>query len=95
MRTIEPISVWYNGEAKIATKLSCYISFDDMQSTATFTYSLKHVQQPAEEGGIVMEVPVSIGAVHMSGQDYQDWDDSNAAAYAYVADKLNLVLVSE
>lgn len=95
MRTIEPISVWNNGEAKIATKLSCYISFDDMQATATFAYSLINVQQPAQEGGIAMESPVAMGAVHMSGQDYQDWDDSNAAAYAYVADKLNLVLVSE
>lgn len=95
MRTIEPISVWNNGELKLATKLSCYISYDDMQATATFTYSLQHVQQPSEEIGVVMQYPLSTGAVHMSGQDYQDWDDSNTAAYAYVADKLNLVLVSE
>jgi hypothetical protein len=95
MRTIEPISVWYNGEAKLATKLSCYISYDDMQATATFTYSILYVKQPGEEGGLVMQYPVSTGAVHMSGEDYQDWDDSNTAAYAYVADKLNLVLVSE
>jgi hypothetical protein len=29
----------------------------------------------------------------MSGEDYLNWDDSNNAAYAYIADKLNLTIL--
>ena len=37
---------------------------------------------------------VADGNCAMSGQDYQDWDDSNDGAYNYVAGKLNLVIIS-
>jgi len=29
----------------------------------------------------------------MDGQDYIDWDNSNEAAYQYIAGKLNLVII--
>jgi predicted nucleic acid-binding OB-fold protein len=38
-------------------------------------------------------VTLSNGNVSMDGQDYIDWDNSNEAAYAYVASKLNLTIV--
>ena len=33
------------------------------------------------------------GNVSMSGEDYQNWDDSNDGAYQYIAAKLNLTIV--
>jgi hypothetical protein len=36
---------------------------------------------------------VASGQMYMGGQDYIDWDNSNEAAYDYVAGKLNLELV--
>jgi len=35
------------------------------------------------------------GKITMSGSDYQDWDDSNDAAYAFAATELNLVITGE
>jgi hypothetical protein len=98
MKTIQPVSVWVNGEVKIATKLECYISFDNMANNATFGYSLKQeVDNPAPEEGMPLPPPMytnlTVGSVSIFGQDYQDWDDSNDAAYQYIADKLNLVIV--
>ena len=96
MKTIQPVSVWVNGEVKTATKLQCTISYDDMSSSATFSYSLQQEIAPPEgapENTPVMNTSVSTGFVAMGGQDYQDWNDSNDAAYQYVADKLNLVIV--
>lgn len=96
MKTIQPVSVWVSGEVKTATRLHCVISYDDMASYATFTYTLQEVVPPAEglpEGTAPMNVPVANGFVTMSGQDYQDWDDSNDAAYQFVADHLNLTIV--
>jgi hypothetical protein len=29
----------------------------------------------------------------MSGDDYINWDDSNDAAYLYIAEKLNLTII--
>lgn len=96
MKTIEPVSVWVSGEVKTATKLHCVISYDDMSSYATFSYTLQQVVPApvgSPEGTPAMNVPVANGFVTMSAQDYQDWDDSNDAAYQFVADHLNLTIV--
>jgi hypothetical protein len=93
MKTIQPVSVWLNGEVKTATKLLCSISYDNMASVARFTYFLQEVVTPPEGGTPVMDPTISSGTVTMDGQDYQDWDDSNEAAYQYIADTLNLVIV--
>ena len=42
-----------------------------------------------------MNTTIVSGNVYMGGQDYVDWDNSNEAAYTYVAEKLNLTIVPD
>jgi hypothetical protein len=84
---IQPVSIWYNGQSKQASELDARIIFDDLATSAQFYYELKEVVD--EVSGSTL----SNGNVSMDGQDYIDWDNSNEAAYAYVASKLNLTIV--
>ena len=92
MKSIQPISVWFNGEEKQATILNASIIADDMATSATFYYQLMESSQD-EENNLVVGQGLASGNVSMSGQDYIDWDDTNDSAYAYIASKLNLVII--
>lgn len=94
MKTIEPVSVWQDGQVKTVTKLQCYISFDDLSTYATFSYRLFEDIDPAIAGIPTGGMPIVSSQLNMMGSDYQNWDDSNDAAYAWVADKLNLTIVT-
>lgn len=93
MKTIEPVSVWVNGEVKTATVLKVVSSFDDLSTFATFSYSLQQEVISPEVPPASLSNTIASGQVHINGQDYIDWDNSNDAAYEYVADKLNITLV--
>jgi hypothetical protein len=84
---IQPVSIWYNGQSKEASELDARIIFDDLATSAQFFYELKEVV----EG--VSGSTLSNGNISMDSQDYIDWDNSNEAAYAYVASKLNLTII--
>jgi hypothetical protein len=84
---IQPVSIWVNGQSKQASELDARIIFDDLATTAQFFYELKEVVDE------VSGATLSNGNVSMDGQDYIDWDNSNEAAYVYVASKLNLTIV--
>ena len=92
MKSIQSVSVWFNGEEKQATILNASIIADDMATSATFYYQLMESSQD-EEGNLVVGQGLASGNVSMSGDDYQNWDDSNDAAYQYIASKLNLVII--
>ena len=62
-----------------------YISFDDLSTTAVFYYDLFNDTL----------VKLAEGKITMSGADYQNWDDSNDAAYLFAAYTLNLVITGE
>lgn len=91
MKTIEPLSLWVNGNIETATKLNVAIVRDDLESTATFVYRLCKMVVPE---GNTEPIPTQLenGNVTMSGQSYIDWDGSNQAAYVFVANALNLTL---
>jgi hypothetical protein len=94
-KTIQPVSIWYNGQSKVATELDLRIIFDDLETTAQFFYELKEVVVVDEDGG-VSKTTLSNGNTTMNGQDYLDWGlstDINEAAYVYVANKLNLTII--
>jgi hypothetical protein len=93
MKQIEPLPIWKNGESFEATILNAYIINDNLQSSCTFYYQLCSSGEPTEEIPLVVGQALADGNVTMSGQDYLDWDDSNDAAYAYIAEKLNLTLI--
>ena len=92
MKSIQNVSVWFNGEEKQANILTASIIADDMATSATFYYQLMESSLDAENN-LVVGQGLASGNVTMAGQDYQDWDDSNNAAYDFIAGKLNLTIV--
>jgi hypothetical protein len=96
MKAITPVNIWHEGSLKEASLLSVASSYDDLNTYATFSYRIMvAAEQPVEPVTPPMAIneTVASGQIHMGGQDYIDWDNSNDAAYDYVAGKLNLELV--
>jgi hypothetical protein len=92
MKTIEPVTVWYNGQEVQATILKAVVSNDDMQSTATFNYQLMLENQVV--GGYSYAQSVAQNFLTMSGEAYLEWD-TNDYAYEWIAQQLNLVITGE
>jgi coenzyme F420-reducing hydrogenase alpha subunit len=102
MKAITPVDIWHEGSSKEVSKLEVAISYDDLKSYASFVYRLMEeieaaTPNPAPEGFVPIPMYHTIvsGNVYMGGADYENWDDSNEAAYEYVADKLNLTIVPD
>jgi hypothetical protein len=93
MKTISPVTIWKNGEQLEANFLNAYIINDNLESSCSFYYSLNTGGEGTEAMPLVIGQAVAEGNITMSGQDYIDWDNSNEAAYVYIADKLNLTLI--
>lgn len=91
MKQIQPIQVWKNGEEKQANTFNLTLINDDLATSATFYYQLL---ASTEVDGNVSTEQLADGNVGMSGEDYQNWDDSNDGAYNYCAGKLNLVIIA-
>ena len=83
---IQPVSIWNNGQSKEASELDARIIYDDLATSCTFYYELKQVVESVNGSTL------SVGNVAMDAQDYIDWDNSNEAAYVYIAGKLNLTI---
>lgn len=93
MKPIEPVTIWKNGESQEANLLNAYIINDNLQSSCSFYYSLCSSGEGTEAMPLVIWQTLAEGNVQMTGQDYLDWDNSNEAAYVYIAEKLNLTLI--
>ena len=88
MKTIQPIDIWKDGELKQATILKMYISYDDLNTTATFQYQLCN--------DLLNSIAESKLSIH--GADYANWGssgDSNQEAYLYGATTLNLTITGD
>ena len=94
MVNIQPVSVWKDGVEKSASILQAVIINDDMATNAQFYYQLKSADTHDAEGSTISGEFLVGGNVSMSGEDYTNWDDSNAQAYQYIANKLNLTIIS-
>ena len=93
MRKIESITAWKNGEQLEANLLNAYIINDNLATACTFYYSLNTSGDGTEAMPLVLGQVVAEGNITMNGEDYIAWDNSNEAAYAYIAEKLNLTLI--
>ena len=93
MKKIQPVTIWKNGESQEANLLNAYITNDNLQSSCSFYYSLNASGEGTEAMPLVIGQMLAEGNEAMSGQDYLDWDNSNEAAYVYIAEKLNLTLI--
>lgn len=88
MKNIQSITIWKDGETFQATILKMYISYDNLESTATFQYDLCDEQLK----------PLINGSIIINGTDYINWGssgDSNEEAYLYGASFLNLTITGE
>ena len=94
MKQIEPITIWKNGERQEANLLNAYIINDNLQSICSFYYSLCASGEGTEAMPLVIGQTLAEGNITMSGDDYLAWDNSNEAAYVYIAEKLNLTLIA-
>lgn len=93
MKSIQPVTIWKNGESQEANLLNAYIINDNLQSSCSFYYQLCSSGEGTEAMPLVIGQTLTEGNIAMTGQDYLDWDNSNEAAYVYIAEKLNLTLI--
>jgi hypothetical protein len=93
MKQIESVTIWSNGEQKTASILTAKIVDDNLQNFCKFYYELCEGGQGTEETPLFVGQRLSEGNINMSGEDYLAWDNSNEAAYVYIAEKLNLILI--
>jgi hypothetical protein len=87
MRNIEPITIWKNGESKVANTLDAYIVNDNLQSMCIFYWIVLYTDEDTK--GEALEQ----GNVTLDGELYQNWDGSNDSAFAFIAQQLNLTLI--
>jgi hypothetical protein len=89
MKNISPVSIWKNGTTKTASILDAIIINDNLSSSCTFYWILKEADQQEQAGQVLAD-----GNVTMSGEDYDNWDGSNDYAFEYIAEQINVVIIS-
>ena len=93
MKSIEPITIWKNGESQEANLLNAYIINDTLESSCSFYYSLNASGEGTEAIPLVIGQTLAEGNITMSGETYLSWDGDNDFAYSYIAEQLNLTLI--
>lgn len=93
MKSIQPVTIWKNGESQEANLLNAYIINDNLQSSCSFYYSLCSSGEGTEAYPLVIGQTLAEGNVTMGGDDYLAWDGDNDYAFSYIAEKLNLTLI--
>lgn len=89
MKTIEPVSIWDNGQVKEAKILNAYAVNVTLGTSATFYYSLS-----AENEDQTIGAQVAQGNLSMTGEDYAQWE-VDAYAWDWVAQQLNLTITGD
>jgi hypothetical protein len=84
MKTIQPISIWQNGENVEATILNAYVVNDNLSNSATFYYSLLNNNLNS----------LNQGNLTMTGDDYLKYE-TNLYAYDWVAAQLKLTITGD
>jgi beta-lactamase class D len=96
-KKIEPVTIWSNGESKVAEYLQVTGINDNYESSAT-NYWAMFTKIVDEEGNDKQGEQVAQGNLTISGQDYINWGDQPAMAinewiYNWSASQLNLVIL--
>lgn len=89
MKQIQPVQIWTNGQNKTASILDARIINDDLKSSCTFYWELKQASTEKTQGQQLAQ-----GNVSMSGEDYQNWNDTNEEAYQYIAEQINVTILN-
>ena len=89
MKTIQPVSIWDNGQVKEAKILNAYAVNVTLGTSATFYYSLSSENDDQTIGSQVAQ-----GNLSMVGEAYEQWQADNYA-WDWVAEQLNLNITGE
>jgi len=85
MKTIQPVSIWFNGKTDTATILNLTCINDNLFDSAIFYYELKNSAF----------ITIASGNLTMLQPDYTtDWTTNNSA-YNWAASQLNLVITGD
>jgi len=80
MENIQPLNIWQNGQTIQAEKIEIQSNFDDLKTVAVFYYCLYDKNS----------VKITDGNLTIDGENYQNWDGSNAGALKIVSEILNI-----
>lgn len=95
MKTIQPVTVWFNGQEVQATILNASCMNDNLESAASFNYQLcQESVSPSPSPSPFGVTTLVSSLLTMTGQAYLDWD-TNDYAYAWIAEQLNLTITGE
>lgn len=89
MKTIQPVSIWDNGQTVQAKVLNAYAVNVTLGTSATFYYALL-----AENADETLGATVAQGNLTMSGEAYQQWTTDNVA-WDWIASQLNLTITGD
>jgi hypothetical protein len=97
MKQIQPITIWINGEEKIAEYISVTGSYDNNSTEAKEFWQL-YTKIVDEQGVAETGEQIAQGNVSISGQDYINWGDQpamnvNAWIYDWVAQQINAIII--
>ena len=96
-KQIEPVTIWSNGESKVAEYLQVIGINDNYESSATNYWSM-YTKVVDAEGLESQGEQLAQGNLTISGAEYIAWGDQpamaiNAWIYNWSADQLNLVII--
>jgi hypothetical protein len=89
MKTIEPVSIWDNGQVLEAKILNAYAVNVTLGTSATFYYQLFSQNENLSQGPQVAQ-----GNLNMSGEAYAQWE-VDSYAWDWVAAQLNLTITGD
>jgi hypothetical protein len=89
MKTIEPVSIWDNGQVLEAKILNAYAINVTLSTSATFYYSLL-----TENVDLSVGMQVAQGNLTMTGEAYAQWT-VDSYAWDWVAEQLNLTITGD
>jgi hypothetical protein len=89
MKTIQPVSIWDNGQNLEAKILNAYAINVSLGTSATFYYSLMTENEDGNVG-----VQVRQGNLNMTGEVYAQWE-VDSYAWDWVASELNLTITGD
>lgn len=89
MKTIEPISIWANGQVQQGTIFNCYAVNVTLNTSASFWYGIYAEPQQGQPSNILAQ-----GNLYMDGQAYADWE-VDSYAWDWAAEQLGLTITGE
>jgi hypothetical protein len=89
MKTIEPVSIWDNGQVIEAKVLNTYAINVTLGTSAVFYYQLF-----AENVDLTLGMQVAQGNLTMTGEAYAQWE-VDSYAWDWVAGQLNLTITGD